>query len=72
MTLGSRQGSPRTFVGSRRTPQNILGDTVRLAARTKEGAELPSEVPAIPPARRAATLREIVSPLVQIGSQLDG
>jgi hypothetical protein len=55
----TRESSPRTLVGPRRTPRNILGDTVRLAAPTEEGAELPSQVPAIPLPRGAATLREI-------------
>jgi hypothetical protein len=66
MTLGSRQRSPRTLVGSRRTPRNILADTVRLAAPTEEDAELPSQVPAIPLPRRAATLREIGRPLARV------
>jgi hypothetical protein len=33
----NRRGCAGTFIGSRRTPRNILGDTVRLAAPTKRG-----------------------------------
>jgi len=31
-------------IGPRPIPRNILGDTVRLAAPTEEGAELPSHI----------------------------
>jgi hypothetical protein len=66
MTLGSRQSSPRTFVGSGRTPRDILGDTVRLAAPTDEGAELPSQVPAIPCRGEPPPLREIGRQLARV------